>query len=134
MKINAVALGARAMKWRYWQWQPRMVAVPNKGSDFEGWCTILDVRPRNGAVCAWTDCDGEILTDTNGAFHRFADLVPDFTDAATVGAFYAYCRSLVKSGKVCVSTEEERDIDIAFQLFGVGIELAEALVDLMEHE
>lgn len=134
MKIDAVDLGARAMKWRYWQWQPRMVAVPNKGSDFEGWCTILDVRPRNGAVCAWTDCDGEILTDTNGAFHRFADLVPDFTDSATVGAFYAYWRSRVRSGKFHVSPDEERNVTWTFQVFGIGIELAEALVDLMGHE
>lgn len=134
MKIDAVDLGARAMKWRYWQWQPRMSARPNKGSDYDGWVTILDVRPHNGVVCSWTDNDGEILTANNGRFDRFADLVPDFTDAATVGAFYAYCRNLVKSGKVCVSPDEERNVTWTFQVFGIDIELAEALVDLMENE
>lgn len=133
MKIDPVALGARAMAWRYWQWQPRMVAIGNKGSDYDGWVTILDVSI-DGTVCTWTASDATILTDGDGPFDRFADLVPDFTDAATVGAFYAYWRNRVKSGKFYVSPDEERNVTWTFQVFGIGIELAETLVDLMEHE
>ena len=133
MKIDAVELGARAMKWRHWQWQPRMSARPNKGSDYDGWITILDVST-DGIVCAWTNSDREILTDGDGEFERYADIVPDFTDATTVGAFYAYWRNRVRSGKFYVSPDEERNVTWTFQVFGIGIELAEVLVDLMENE
>ena len=133
MKIDPVELGARAMAWRYWQWCPRMVAIPSKDSDYDGWCTILDVRS-GGTVCAWTNADKEILTDSDGAFEEYAHLVPDFTDAATVGAFYAHWRERVRSGKFYVSPDEERNVTWTFQVFGIGIELAETLVDLMENE
>lgn len=127
MKIDPVELGNRALRWPYWQWRPRMLAIPNKGSDYDGYCTILDVQS-DGSVCMWNESDIRVLTDIDGPFENFADLIPDFTDDATIGAFCVHFFNLVNRSRIVLSNNERREILSAFQEYGVSIELVDVIL------
>ena len=69
-------------------WRTGMLAIPDDGENYAGWCRILRAAD-DGHVTSWTDEDGEILTDDDGPFETYARLVPCLTDDATGGVMLA---------------------------------------------
>jgi len=63
-------------------WRAGMLAIPDDGENYAGWCRVLRASD-DGHVTSWTDEDGAILTDDDGSFEAYARLVPCLTDDPT---------------------------------------------------